>query len=193
MKRTLLAVLVIAALPLAAQAADLSYNYAQAGYDYSNNNSGPNAHGWNGAGSVAVGQNFQVIGGAATSNRDGSDTTLRSWNLGAGFHTAVSPNTDFVADVAYHQATVQHQSGDVKTYTGEVGVRSALAPHFEGWATVGVSNGRNDINNISRSSKTEAFGTIGGQYKFNKNWGLVAEGEVSRNHQGILVGPRFSF
>jgi Ax21 family sulfation-dependent quorum factor len=194
MKRILLAALAMAILPLAAQASDLSYTFLQGGYTYSNNNSGSNSHAWSGEGSAAVGQNFDVFAGGGKTFRDDSDANVNGWNLGGGFHTPVSGQTDFVADVQYNNGDVQGRSGDTKNYVGELGVRSAMAPHFEGWAMAGYSNDHNDTGDINRPSSNSVFGKLGGQYKFDKNWGLVAEGKVgSHNNQSIFVGPRISF
>ena len=135
MKRVLLAALAIAVLPLAAQAGDLSYNYLQAGYDYSHaDKNGNNAHGWDATASAALGEHFQVFGGGATTTSDDSSNSRQSWTLGGGFHTPVGAQTDFVGDLAYHHGNIDGVSGHVNTYTGEVGVRSAMAPKVEGWA-----------------------------------------------------------
>lgn len=193
MKRILLAALATALLPLAAQAGDLSYTYLQGGYNYSNSNSGHNAHGWSGSGAFAIGEHFQVSAGGSRIDHDFTGATTNGWGLGAGFHTPISEKTDFVADAGYHQTNVSGVSGDIKTYTGEAGVRSALAPRFEGWAMAGYSSGQNDLGDISRSSNGRFFGQLGGQFKLNKNWGLVGQTTLSHNGQGYFVGPRFSF
>ncbi len=191
MKRILLAALATAILPLAAQAGDLSYSYLQGGYDYTNSDSGHNSHGWGGTGSVALGQNFQVFGGGSRVSHDHLDAISNVWNLGGGFHTAISDRTDFVADVDYRQATLEGRSGDARAYSGELGVRSALAPHFEGWAMAGYANSHND--NLGHNNSEKLFGKLGGQYKFDKNWGLVGVATVSHNGESYFVGPRFSF
>lgn len=195
MKRILLAALAAAVLPLAAQASDLSYTYLQAGYDAAHNDkSGIDSHAWSGSGSVAVGEHFHVLGGFSHSNSDlpnNSNSRVNTWTLGGGFHTPIGGKTDFVADVDYHQANVDGLSRDVKGYTGEAGVRSALAPQFEGWALAGYSHSHNP--NGDGKSDGEAFGKLGGQYKFGKNWGLVAEGTLAENNRGIFIGPRVSF
>lgn len=194
MKRILVAALVIASLPVAAQAADLSYTYLQGGYGFGSADSGRDSHSWSADGSVAVGQNFQVLGGLAHTRRSAYDNhpdlTTNAWNLGAGFHAGISDRTDFVADVAYHHANVDGASNDAKHYSGEIGVRSALAPKFEGWAMAGYGDSR---NSNTGNSHGEVFGKLGAQYKFNKNWGLVAEGRASHNSDSIFVGPRISF
>ena len=65
MKRSLLALVLLAALPLAASAQDaksgLSYNYVQGGYVGSNTDGG-DADGWSLGGSVAVHPNLHLFG-----------------------------------------------------------------------------------------------------------------------------------
>jgi len=195
MKRVFLAFAALAALPLAAQAGDLSYNYLQAGYGYSHGDNGRNAHGWHGTASAALGDHFQVFGGGGTTDRDipAGSTSGEGWNLGAGFHTGISDRTDFVGDVDYLRSHLDGVSGSVKTWAGEVGVRSAMAPKFEGWVMAGYARGHNEIGDVDRGTHGRAFGRLGGQYKFTKNWGLVAEGRVTSEGQGIFLGPRVSF
>jgi Ax21 family sulfation-dependent quorum factor len=198
MKRILLAVLAAAVFPLASQAADLSYTYVEGGYNYlHNDNAGHLGDNWGGSGSAAVGPNFFVFGGGSHTSEPVESTN--GWNVGGGFHNGISSTTDFVADVGYAHATVDGLSGDSKGYIGEVGVRSALAPHFEGWLMAGYENGHSDFSGLdsgvvsSRTANT-FYGKAGGQYKFDKNWGLVAEARVgSRGNQSLFFGPRISF
>lgn len=185
MKRIFLAVLVTAALPLAAQASDLSYNNLQIGYQATNIDGAPNANGWGGAGSVALGSNFQLFGGWARQDFDHSNASFDDWNLGGGFHTSINATTDFVTNVDYRRLNINGFNGNIKTYSGEVGVRSALAPKFEGWALAGYEDGHN-ING-------ELYGKLGAQVKFGKGWGLVGEAKFSKDLATYFVGPRYSF
>jgi Ax21 family sulfation-dependent quorum factor len=185
MKRILLAVLVTAALPLAAQAGDLSYSYLEGGYYATDINNLPNAHGWGGAGSVAVGENFNLSGGWARQDFDHSNVSFDDWHVGGGFHNPVNTTTDLVANAGYRNLSINGLSGDIKTYSGEVGVRSALAPQFEGWVLAGYEDGKN-ING-------SFYGKLGGQYKIAKGWGLVGEAKFSKDINTYFVGPRFSF
>ncbi len=190
MKRILLAVLVTAALPLAAHASDatasdLSYNYLQAGYQATNIDAAPNASGWGGKASFAVGPNFQLFGGWARQDFDHSNVSFDDWNIGGGFHKSVNATTDLVANVEYRRLNINGFSGDIKTYSGEVGVRSELAPKFEGWALAGYEDGHN-ING-------ELYGKLGAQVKFGKGWGLVGEAKFSKDITEYFIGPRFSF
>jgi Ax21 family sulfation-dependent quorum factor len=195
MKRILLAALVFAALPLAAQASDLDYNYLQAGYQYNDNsNSAPNGHGWSGLGSVALGPNFFLQGGGSHMDRGSfiapngdfrPAAGVNSWSLGGGFHTPVSANTDFVGAASYNHGDVDGLDNARHTYSAEVGVRSAMAPHLEGWISAGYGDGPD--------TKGSVFGKIGGEYKLDKNWGLVGQVRASRNETQYFVGPRVSF
>lgn len=187
------AALAMAMLPLAARADGLDYNYLQAGYDFSHNSdTGRDAHGWNAGASAAVGSNFQVFGGGGVS--DGAVRSGQSWNLGGGFHAPVSASTDLVGDVAFHHGNFDGVAGDARSWTGEIGVRSALAPHVEGWLLGGYTNTRSDVGAINRPTRDQAFAALGGQYKFDSHWGLVAQGRIgSRGERGIFIGPRFSF
>ncbi|HTD28219.1 MAG TPA: hypothetical protein VK660_02395 [Xanthomonadaceae bacterium] len=194
MKRILLAILAISTISVAAQANDLSYNYVQAGYVYGNSDSGSDSHSWTGQGSAAIGEHFDLFGGVDRTFRDGSDAKTNGWGLGGGFHTPVASQTDFVANVSYGHSNVEGVTGNTSSWTGDVGVRSALAPQFEGWINAGYSHG--DFNNgiVDVSGKGQVIGNVGGQYKLNKNWGLVSEVTLApRGNQAVFFGPRVSF
>ena len=186
MKRSLLAALAIAALPLAAYADEpLSYSYVQGGYQATDFDNLPNVHGWGMSGSAALGSNFSINGGWARQDFDGTSVHANDWNIGGGFHNAINPTTDFVGNVGYRRIDPVGVGSAMKIYNGEVGVRSALAPQFEGWALAGYEDGHN-VNG-------SAYGKLGGQYKFGKNWGLVGEAKFAKDYNQYFVGPRISF
>lgn len=185
MKRILLAALAIVAIPLAAQAGDLNYNYVQGGYQATDIDGLPNAHGWGLNGSAALGSNFSVSGGWARQDFNSSNVSFNDWNLGGGFHNPINATTDLVANVDYRRIGSNALTSDIKTYSGEVGVRSALAPQFEGWALAGYEDGHN-VNG-------SAYGKLGAQYKFASNWGLVGEAKFSKDTNQYFIGPRISF
>ena len=192
--RLALAALIVAIVPFAAQAADLSYSYLQGGYQFGHNASGRDSHGWSGTAAAAIGNNFQIIGGYARTDRDNSyrfpNQSADTWSLGGGFHTGINANTDFVTHLDYKQASIDGVSRDLHTWSGEAGVRSALAPKVEGWVMAGYGDTHNPNTG---NSHDEFFGKLGGQYKFNKQWGLVADGKISHDDRSLFVGPRFSF
>lgn len=80
MKRTLLALTLLAALPFAASAAEgVSYNYVQGGYAATNNNDGEvDADGFGIDGSVAVHKNVHIFGGTPRRNWTRSTSTSTS-------------------------------------------------------------------------------------------------------------------
>ena len=186
MKRFLLAALAFAALPLAAQADEpLSWNYVQGGYQATDFDALPNAHGWGLSGSAALGSNFHITGGWTRQDFDGTSVHGNDWNLGGGFHNTIGANTDFVGNVGYRRIDSAGLTSDIKIYNGEVGVRSALAPTLEGWALAGYEDGHK-VNG-------SAYGKLGAQYKFGKNWGLVGEAKFAKDYNQYFVGPRISF
>ena len=70
MKKSLLALTLLAALPFAASAADgVSYNYVEGGYMATDTDSG-DADGWAINGSGAIAPNFHVFGGYAGQKTD---------------------------------------------------------------------------------------------------------------------------
>ena len=151
MKRSLLALTLLAALPFAASAADgLSYNYVQGGYTHVN--SDVNAKGWSVDGSAAIAPNFHVFGGYNVVKADtailipGGGTQkpkLDQWKLGVGYNHSIAANTDFVGTLAYQKAEAKLAgvSTNLDGYAAEAGVRSALGWSVEGYAMAGHEDG----------------------------------------------------
>ena len=182
MKRTALVLASLLALPLASQAADLSYSWLEADYVHINPDNLDSADGVAIRGSGELGANFNVIAGW---NQVNVDTPLvddlKSWYLGVGYHTPIGDQTDLFTDVAYVKNTTFDNDG----YGARVGVRSALSPKFEGAAWLGYE----------KLDRTDGNGSLGvsGQYKFTQNFGLVAEARIAENDRSFLIGPRLSF
>ena len=109
MKRSLIALALIAALPFAASAQDaksgLSYNYAEAGY--TKLNSSLNADGWAVKGSAALAPNVHVFGGYSKVDFDsilGVSPNAELWEIGVGYNRSISAKADFVGTLAYQKA-----------------------------------------------------------------------------------------
>ncbi len=182
MKRTLLALALTAALPFAAQASELSYNYIEGGY--SRVSGSPKVDGWGLKGSVALGSNFHAFGGYTQYDVSRSTIDIDYWNLGVGYNHSLGQNADLVARAAYQRAKVSGFSSLDGWFT-EVGVRGMLAPSFEGYVFAGYENG-DDID-------SEFYGRVGAQYKFTQNFGLVADVKFVDGDQEYFIGPRISF
>lgn len=205
MKRITIALLAaLAAAPLAANAGDLSYSYLEAGYLRSDRDSIDSGNGFGVRGSGAITDNFHVFGGYERSDQDLAD--LANWRLGLGYNLAISDNVDLLARVSYENADYDF-IGDGNGYGVEVGVRAALSPQFEGTAGVRYANLDLEGNTVcvavvptppacsflaDEDGGNTAF-FVGGQYKFNSRWGVVAEASLSSNDNRVFIGPRVSF
>jgi len=185
MKKTLIALAIVAAAPLSLAAQELNYNFIEAGYFRTNLSGGfPNADGWGVGGSVALGSNFQLFG--EYSNQELSRTSIDydQWRIGFGYRHGLSSNADLLARIAYEK--VDFGSGfDADGYSAEVGVRGSLAPSFEGWVLAGYSD--------SSGASGDFYGRLGGQYKFNRQWGISAEARFADGANTFFIGPRLSF
>ena len=173
------------ALPLAASAADgISYNYVQGNYVYTNTNSG-NADGWGVNGSVAVHPNVHLFASYANQTIKHTSADFDQWRVGAGYNTAISAKTDFVANVAYDKFDAGG-GANLDGYSVEGGVRSALAPKFEGYAMLGYEDGKHYSGDV--------YGRLGGQVKINQSWGVAADVKIANGGDTQwMVGPRLTW
>lgn len=104
MKKSLLALALLATVPFAASAADgINYNYAQGGYAHLNGDQDVKADGFTLEGSVAVAPNWHIFAGTQQLKDKDYDIGVDEWKIGAGFNTPISANTDFVARAAYQK------------------------------------------------------------------------------------------
>ena len=189
MKKSLLALTLLAALPFAATAAEgVSWNYAEAGYAATNSDA--DADGWALGGSVAIAPNFHLFGNYASQEIDNTSFDFDQLRLGVGYNREISPKADLVTRVAYEK----FDAGRLADYTGwsaEVGVRGAFNPMFEGYALAGYEDytKKHGIN-----PDGEFYGRVGAQAKFNQNWGLSGEVKLAKaGDREWFVGPRFTW
>ena len=196
----LLAVLPALGLSAAASAADgLNYNYVEGGYIATN--SDVDADGWGVNASAALSPNFSLFGSYSGQKTDAFTTggvrvdsaNADQWRLGVGYNYGISANTDLVARAAYDKykiddvsvGGVNYGGNDVNGYSAEVGVRSALTSNFEGYALAGYED--------SQDFSGDFYGRLGGQVKFNPNWGLSGDIKFASGDTQVFIGPRFSW
>src|SRR6478736_8624657 len=93
MKRSLITLAFLAALPFAASAADgLSYNYVEGGY--AKTDSTLDADGWALNGSVAFHPNFHLFGGYSSQEFDNTNFDFKQYRFGVGYnHPIASQST----------------------------------------------------------------------------------------------------
>lgn len=188
MKRSLIALTLLAALPFAASAAEgLSYNYVEGGYSATEIEDGGDADGWAINGSGAISENFHVFGGYNAQEAKDFDVDLDNWRLGLGYNRPIATNTDVLARIAYEKYELDAFGfeDDTDGYSAEVGVRSALAPNFEGYALAGYEDGQEFDGDF--------YGRVGAQLKFNQNWGINGDVKFADGDAQWFVGPRLSF
>jgi Ax21 family sulfation-dependent quorum factor len=184
MKRTLLALTLLAALPFAASAADgVSYTYVEGGYTATNTDGG-DADGWALKGSGAIAPNFHLFGEYDQQEIENTNFDVDHYRVGVGYNRDITANTDLLTRVAYENYDFG-QGLDFDGYSVEAGVRSALAPNFEGYALAGYEDGD--------AYDGEFYGRVGGQVKFNQTWGVSGDVKFIDGDTQYFVGPRVSF
>ncbi|MCG6118648.1 MAG: Ax21 family protein [Aquimonas sp.] len=185
MKRSLISLALLAALPFAASASELSYNYVEGGY--SRISPGFSTDGWRIGGSVAINPSFHVFGGFQS--LESSFVDFDAVNLGLGYNHALGLGTDLVSRVSYNRyessASGLGLSLDENSWVGEVGVRSQLASRFEGYVFAGYER--------PTSGSGDFYGRIGAQFNFTPRFGLVADVKATEDVREYFIGPRFSF
>ena len=184
MKRSLLALTLMAAFPFAASAADgVSYNFIEGGYAATNTDAG-DADGFGVNGSVAIHPNFHLFAGYSNQEIEDTNIDFDQSRFGVGYNHQIAPAADLVTRVAYEKFDAG--SGlNFDGYSAEVGVRGALAPSFEGYAMAGYED--------FEQSDSEFYGRVGAQVKFNQNWGVSGDVKFIDGDTQYLVGPRFTW
>ena len=185
MKRSLLALTLLAALPFAASAAEaVHYNHVQGGYTATNGDGNADADGFGIDGSVAVHPNFHLFGGYSNQEIDDTNIDFDQWKFGVGYNYEIAPKADLVTRIAYEKFDAG--SGfDLDGYSAEVGVRGALTSNFEGYAMAGYE----DFEELDG----DFYGRVGALVKFNENWGVNGDVKFADGDTQWFVGPRFTW
>ena len=184
MKRSLITLAFLAALPFAASAADgLSYNYVEGGY--AKTDSTIDADGWALNGSVAFHPNFHLFGGYSSQEFDNTNFDFKQYRFGVGYNHPIASKVDLVTRVAYEKIDAG-DAFDADGYSTEVGVRGAANEMFEGYAMAGYEDGKDYDGDF--------YGRLGAQVKFNQNWGLAADVKLVKGGDNqFFVGPRLTW
>lgn len=185
MKRSLLAVTLLAALPFAASAAEgVSYNYVQGGYIATNGDNNADADGFGIGASVAVHPNFYIFGSYNQQEVDNTNIDIDQWNAGVGYNYGINDKVDLITGVSYEKLD-DGRNLNLDGYTAEVGVRAALGTMVEGYVKAGYS----DFERLDG----DFYGRLGAQVKFNQNWGISGDVKFADGDTQWFVGPRLSW
>ncbi len=130
-----LAVISLVALASTAQAEGPDYNYLEGSYqriDIDDDFADVDGDGFAIAGSLEVAENWHIFASYGKADLDfGID--LDEASVGGGFHAALSPTTDIVANLAYVSVDADALGGsfDDDGFGVALGVRSLLSEQFE--------------------------------------------------------------
>lgn len=188
MKRSIFALALAAALPLSAQASELSYTYVEGDYSFLNSsvlNISTDADIIGVRGSYNFGaSDFYGFGGYSNANFENTSFDVDQFDLGFGYHHALADNADLLAELAYERADAGSFNAD--GYRTSVGLRTSFSGQVEGLLKANYRNG-------DRISGTFS-GTAGLLFKLNNTWALNGEVEVAEHDtQTYTVGIRASF
>ena len=193
MKRSLMALALAAALPVSAQAAELSYNFIELDYasmniDGAGSDFDPDGFGLKG--SFELGEKFYGFGSYLRGSEEvsGVDFDIDQTQLGLGYRHGVSDSADFIAELSWINNSVDIEGfGDADANGGRLsaGFRGAMAENFEGYAKANYTDGGDFDGDFS--------GTLGAQVKFNPTWGVTGEAEFGSDANIYMLGLRASF
>jgi len=205
MKRSLFALALAAALPLSAQAAELSYTYVEGGYtneDFSSNGGGvgfgsPDGYFLGGS------YNFADTGFFIAGSYSATSTNINFFGpnfnvdfdrtlIGVGYHHSVSDKADFVGQIDYADTGIDSPFGN-DSYNGyrvSAGFRGNITDKLEG-SVMARYEDFNDFSNTSTGVSVDA------QYKLNETLGIIGGVEIGKRIQEDVVvyniGLRASF
>lgn len=189
LKRSLFALALAAALPMSAQAGEVSYSYIQAGYASTNLDVfDVDFDGWSLDGSYGFNDNFYAFGGYKTG--DYSSVDFNQTNLGMGWHS--TGTAQWFAEISWIKNEIDYGGGsnfDDNGYSVAGGVRGFMGENFEGNAKV---------NYVDVGDFGDGFGVgLSGIYHFGDTWGAYASYDYSNRDEVDVdtwgLGVRASF
>ncbi len=179
------------ALTVPALAEQPSYNYIQGGYQRIDVDGGPVADfdgdGFGLGGSFEIGENWHVNAGYSTVDF-GFGVDLNQANVGFGFHTGISENTSFFADLSWLRAEADAGglgSASDDGYGIAIGLRSNLTDNFELAGHLAYA----DLGDGADGTSVGAAAW----YNFNKSFAIGLFADVEEDATGYGVGARVYF
>lgn len=201
MKRALFALALAAALPMSAQATELSYSFVELDYLASSDGVtdgffGPryDTEGYGIRGSFGFAENFYVTGKYSNSDLDqASYVDVDKWGVGFGYHREMYDQADWFVEVGYTKLDSNISVLDDATYNVSVGIRGSISDRFEGIAKVSYNDGADFNGAFYPQYDSAASATVGLQWRINSMWGIVGEIEAFEDATDYTLGVRASF
>lgn len=191
MKKTLLAIALLAGFAGTANASELSYSFVEADYvDIGDFGSGGDSFdGFGLRGSVEFGDNFYGLASynSTSASPFGVNIDIDTYDVGLGFHHSINDKADFFADASYSHINLDSFGGGANDngYTVNVGFRGNFNDHFEG----SIAANHRDLGDFGSDSSL----ALGAHIKFNETWGITANTEFGGDDTRYSVGVRASF
>ena len=186
-----LAVLMAAAIPCAASAAELSHDYVEAGVSRLTEDV-PSVFGgdrkFDGMylrGSAAFGDSgLYGFGAYRQGETDGAAAFNRSnAQLGVGYAYRVAPRVELLGEGSWLRSDYEGFGDD--TWRASVGARAAFGERVEGWAKAHYTDQGYDSTRYS--------GELGALVKIDERWGVTGAVELGDREDTYTVGLRASF
>lgn len=177
----------LAAMPLAAQAADgMSYSYVDLGYNEIDIDGAPSGDGFGLRGSIGFAENFFAFAEYSTFGFPAS-VDVDFYSVGLGGRIGVSDTVDLVGRAGYAKAdaSLGGFSADDDGYVVAAGVRAEVAE--------GLELDGNVIYTDFGSGADDTELAVGGRYFFTENFAAGAEFRTGDDADTIFVGVRFAF
>jgi hypothetical protein len=178
--------LMLAAVPLAAIADDMSYSYVDAAYINTDiNGVSESADGFALRGSVAFAGTWFAFGEFVTQSIQNID--IESFAAGVGGHWGLGKDFDVVGSLGYFQVDLSGggANGNDSGYLATLGLRGRVADGVELEGGVRYT----DLSDGGNSTALYA----GGRFHFNETWALGAEYQDSDDSSSILAYVRANF
>lgn len=180
-----------------AAAAEPSYTYVQASYNWSGittDGAAPDIdmNGWNIEGSFEFSDHFYAFTGYQ--DADGDDWNASTWNIGAGYKMPVFDGASWFTQVKYIDESIEHTPTSLNTSDSGfglgTGLRFGLSDSFE----LTTAANYTWVNGVYG----DGFGLgAAGEYKFNKVWsstlGYAYSWRSDINISDVNVGVRANF
>ena len=186
MKKLLGLVLVVFAFP--AFAADINYNFVQAGYQQVDiDGASEDADGFALSGSFEVGENVFVSAGYGRLEWDdfGFDTEVDTISVGVGYHVPVSDTMDFYGSLSAIQVDASIAglgSGDDNGFGATIGLRSMVGDNVELTGSIGYA----DVGDFGDDTTVG----VGALYNFTENFSVGLFLEFADDATGYGGGIR---
>jgi hypothetical protein len=179
--------LMLAALPLASYAEDMSYSFVDLGYVETDIDSvGPSLDGFALRGSIGFAEYYFAF--AEYSSQSVSGVDFDQTTVGLGGHYGLSDSLDLVGRAGWFKADVSGggTSFDDDGYLVSAGLRGKMGDKVE-------LEGSVIYTDLGGSGGDDTAVAVGGRYYFTRNLALGAEYQHGNDSSTILLGGRYSF